>query len=147
MFQPIHRFFVLAFVLGSLPASAQYWGPKNKEWIILSPQVGGSWGHVSGPVLGTSLSYYPTQQGFGGFGFGAYAYDGKFQGEVLAKASLYSIAGASAGASWHDGHIGFVSDIWANALFVGLRFKSTHTRRGFSQALLVFVPLWYLNDT
>lgn len=142
------RVFTLAVLLSASYSAGDFYiaGPRTKHWFILSPQVGGAWAPDGGFVAGSTASFYPLQDGGPGFGAGAYAYGGRFQAEALAKLSLFGFVGFSAGAAWQDGHLGPTCDLWANALFAGLRLKATQRPHGYSFALLTFVPLWYLND-
>lgn len=130
----------------SAPARADFYftGPRNKNWFVVSPQVGGAFHPSGGPVFGATASFYGAPTGGPGVGVGMYAYGGTFQTEVLARVSILGFAGGSAGMAIHDGDPGFTGDLWASAVLVGLRYKGTRTDEGTSHAWMVFVPLWYL---
>ncbi len=129
------------------PSGADFYfnGPKNQTWFVVSPQVGGAYDPHGGPVFGATASFYGAPTGGPGLGVGTYAYGGTFQAEVLAKVSILGLAGGSAGLAVHDGKPGFTGDLWASAVFVGLRYKGTQTTEGTSHAWMVFFPLWYLD--
>lgn len=136
---------VLSLLAIALPSQAQNYSPHNKQWIILSPQVGGSWGPSSGPVAGASISFYPEEEGGAGVGAGLYGHGGAVEIDILGKLSYRGVFGGGLGLVVLDGKPGPAVDLWGNAIILGLRWKATSTRHGVAQSLSAFLPLWYLN--
>lgn len=144
---PPWRLWCALLLLGvSAPSRADFYfnGPRNESWFVVSPQVGGAYAPNGGAVFGATASFYAMPVGGVGLGAGVYRYGGTFQTEFLAKLSILGLAGGSAGLAFHDGNPGFTGDLWASAVFVGLRYKGTRTLEGPSHAWMAFFPLWYL---
>lgn len=129
------------------PADADFYfnGPRNEDWLIVSPQIGRTLGTSGGWMGGCNVSWYATAVGVGGVGAGLLASEDQVQAEILAKVALMGVAGGSAGIVLDGGAAGFTGDLWGSALLAGVRWRYTRIREESRYGVLVFLPLWYLN--
>ncbi|MBK9576297.1 MAG: hypothetical protein IPK50_00200 [Fibrobacterota bacterium] len=138
----IHSILIsLVFVSGV--ASAQNWNSPD-EFFNLSPQVGGTTAPSGDLFAGVIASrYIQASDGlYIGAGAGAYVQGKEAVGEILLKAGLNGILGASVGPSFSgSGGITVTNDVWANALLAGVRWRMDHHKEQTIHSVALFVPL------
>lgn len=121
---------------------AQNWRSPD-DFFNLSPQVGGTTAPSGDLFAGIIASQYiqATDGLYIGAGAGAYVQGKEAVGEILLKASLGGIVGASVGPSLFDGGIALTNDVWANALLAGVRWRMDHRKEETIHSVALFVPL------
>lgn len=122
---------------------AQNWNSPD-EFFNLSPQVGGTTAPSGDLFAGIIASQYiqATDGLYIGAGAGAYLQGKEAVGEILLKAGLAGIVGASVGPSFSgDGGITVTNDVWANALLAGVRWRMDHRKEETIHSVALFVPL------
>lgn len=140
--------FGLALMWGLVAhAQAQDMGHAPKDFFNISPQIG--WTNASGGGLfgGAVVSEYLLVEEplYLGVGVGAYQQGNETVGEVLLKGSFLGIVGASLGPTVSEtGRVNLASDLWANAMLVGVRWRAVHRQTQSIHSVAVFVPLGLL---
>jgi len=127
---------VLFFILLSTSVVAA----SDEPGLVFSPQMGAYWNHGSTFIIGSCASIYaPNDLGFTiGAGMGAYKMVNKGGAfELLLKAKVAFVGGASVGPAWENYHLGVAGDLWIP--FVRLRFSSVD--QNISVGLLFMVPI------
>ncbi|MBK8801125.1 MAG: hypothetical protein IPN71_03540 [Fibrobacteres bacterium] len=131
--------------LGQLASAipAQNWNSPD-DFFNLSPQVGGTTA-PSGDVFAGVIASQNVKVSDGlyiGLGAGVYVQGTEAVGEVLLKAGLGGLVGASVGpAVSGSGGLALTNDVWANAIFAGLRWRMDHRKAETIHSVALFVPL------
>lgn len=121
---------------------AQNWNSPD-EFFNLSPQVGGTTA-PSGDLFAGVIASQNVKVSDGlyiGLGAGVYVQGEDAVGEVLLKAGLGGLVGASVGPSLFDGGIALTNDVWANALLAGVRWRMDYRKEETIHSVALFVPL------
>lgn len=128
-------------------AQAQVMGHTPRNFFNVSPQIGWTSASDGGLFGGVFVSKYKlvTEPIYVGIGAGAYVQGNETAGEILLKGSFAGIVGASAGPTVSEtGRVNLASDLWANAMLIGLRWRMVHRQDETIHTVALFAPLGLL---